>query len=133
MSNWKKFKKKLGDFADKTAGKTRELTDTAALKIKIANKEADRDLEYRKLGKLAVLDQLKSDVLDLAGKVGAGAECDTEILTLKTKVNVSKILVRIVRAGCEACHAACDHQYCQYYRNNLFHCLSLFLFVTLTL
>ena len=53
MSNWKKFKKKLGDLADKTAGKTRELTDTAALKIKIANKEADRDLEYRKLGKLA--------------------------------------------------------------------------------
>ena len=53
MSKWDDFKKSVGSFADKTANKTRELTDTAALKIKIANKEADRDTEYRKLGKLA--------------------------------------------------------------------------------
>ena len=53
MSKWDDFRKSLGDFADKTVNKTRELTDTAALKIKIANKEADRDTEFRNLGKLA--------------------------------------------------------------------------------
>lgn len=52
MSKWENFKKNIGELADKTAKKTRELTDTAALKIKIANKEADRDLEYKKLGKM---------------------------------------------------------------------------------
>lgn len=52
MSKWDDFKKSLGNFADKTVTKTRELTDTASLKIKIANKEADRDIEYKKLGKL---------------------------------------------------------------------------------
>ena len=52
MSKWDDFKKTLGNFADKTVSKTRELTDTASLKIKIANKEADRDIEYKKLGKL---------------------------------------------------------------------------------
>ncbi len=53
MSKWNDFKKSIGTLADKTANKTRELTDTAALKIKIANKEADRDTEYKNLGKLA--------------------------------------------------------------------------------
>ena len=53
MSKWDDFKKSIGDLADKTVNKTRELTDTAALKIKIANKEADRDTEFRTLGKLA--------------------------------------------------------------------------------
>ena len=52
MSKWDDFKKNLGKFADKTVTKTRELTDTASLKIKIANKEADRDIEYKRLGKL---------------------------------------------------------------------------------
>lgn len=52
MSKWDDFKKSLGNFADKTVTKTRELTDTASLKIKIANKEADRDIEYKRLGKL---------------------------------------------------------------------------------
>ena len=40
MSKWENFKKNIGKLADKTAKKTRELTDTAALKLKIANKEA---------------------------------------------------------------------------------------------
>ena len=53
MSKWEDFKKSFGEFADKTVNKTRELTDAAALKIKIAGKEADRDTEYKKLGKLA--------------------------------------------------------------------------------
>jgi hypothetical protein len=52
MSTWEDLKRSLGTIADKTATKTRELTDAAALKIKIANKEADRDLEYKRLGKL---------------------------------------------------------------------------------
>ena len=53
MANWENFKKKVGIFAAKTAKKTVELTDTAALKIKIAAKEADIDLAYRRLGKLS--------------------------------------------------------------------------------
>ena len=52
MSKWDDFKKSLGDLADMTASKTRELADTTSLKIKIANKEADRDAEYKILGKL---------------------------------------------------------------------------------
>lgn len=70
MSKWDEFKKSLGDFADKTVNATRELTDTASLKIKIANKEADRDLEYKNLGKLAYakLRQLEGDE-DLTEKI----------------------------------------------------------------
>ena len=68
MSKWDNLKIKVSEIADKTAKKTRELTDTAALKIKIANKEADRDIEYKKLGKLAYaklkpLDEIDSEAL----------------------------------------------------------------------
>ena len=61
MSKWDNIKKGFGDIADKTVNKTRELTDIASLKIKIANKESDRDIEYRNLGKLtyAKLKKLK--------------------------------------------------------------------------
>ena len=52
MSRWDEIKKSIGVIADKTANKTRELTDTASLKITIASKEADRDAEYKVLGKL---------------------------------------------------------------------------------
>ena len=52
MSKWDEIKKNLGIIADKTATKTRELTDAASLKIKIAAKESDRDTEYKILGKL---------------------------------------------------------------------------------
>lgn len=52
MSRWDDFKKTIDTFTDKAVAKTRELTDTASLKIRIANKEADRDIEYKKLGKL---------------------------------------------------------------------------------
>ena len=52
MSKWDEIKKNLGIIADKTATKTRELTDTASLKIKIAAKESERDTEYKILGKL---------------------------------------------------------------------------------
>ena len=53
MPNWEKIKKNIGNLADKTVNKTKELTDTASLKIKIAGKESDRDIAYKKLGKLA--------------------------------------------------------------------------------
>ena len=53
MANWNDIKKSIGNFADKTATKTRELADTASLKIKIANKESERDIQYKVLGKLA--------------------------------------------------------------------------------
>ena len=53
MPNWEKIKKNIGNIADKTVNKTKELTDTATLKIKIAGKESDRDIAYKKLGKLA--------------------------------------------------------------------------------
>ncbi len=52
MSTWNDIKKSVGLFAERTAAKTRELTDTASLKIKIASHEADRDTEYKKLGRL---------------------------------------------------------------------------------
>lgn len=53
MSKWDSIKRNLGDLADKTVTKTKELTGTASLKLKIANKEADREAEYKRLGKLA--------------------------------------------------------------------------------
>ena len=52
MSRWDNFKSGIGSLAGKTADKTREITGVASIKIKIANKEADRDREYKLLGKL---------------------------------------------------------------------------------
>ena len=60
MSVWNDLKKSVGAIADKTVTKTREITDTASLKLKIASKEADRDTEYKKLGKLTY-QKLKND------------------------------------------------------------------------
>ena len=60
MSMWNDIKKSVGAIADKTVTKTREITDTASLKLKIASKEADRDTEYKKLGKLTYF-KLKND------------------------------------------------------------------------
>jgi hypothetical protein len=77
MSKWDDFKKNLGEIADKTANKTRELTDAAALKIKIANKESDRDLEYKKLGKMtyAKLKNFKgADPEELTAKISESLE-----------------------------------------------------------
>lgn len=63
MSKWDEFKRGIGSLADKTVGKTREITDNATIKMKIASKEADRDQEYRRLGKLtyAKLKKLESN------------------------------------------------------------------------
>ena len=63
MSMWNDIKKSVGAIADKTVTKTREITDTASLKLKIASKEADRDTEYKKLGRLTYR-KLKNDAPD---------------------------------------------------------------------
>lgn len=64
MPNWEKIKKNIENFADKTVNKTKELTDTASLKIKIASKESDRDLAYKKLGKSAYIKLKKLEGFD---------------------------------------------------------------------
>ena len=77
MPNWNDIKKNIGNLADKTAAATRELTDVASLKIKIANKESDRDHEYKHLGKLAYarLRQIKGfDAEQLASDISASLE-----------------------------------------------------------
>ena len=79
MSKWDDFKKSLGNFADKTVTKTRELTDTASLKIKIANKEADRDIEYKRLGKLTY------------AKLKASDSHSTKELTVKISESIEKL------------------------------------------
>ncbi|MBQ9749883.1 MAG: hypothetical protein IJV87_04775 [Clostridia bacterium] len=79
MSKWDDFKKSLGNFADKTVSKTRELTDTASLKIKIANKEADRDIEYKRLGKLTY------------AKLKASDSHSTKELTVKISESIEKL------------------------------------------
>lgn len=79
MSKWDDFKKSLGKFADKTVSKTRELTDTASLKIKIANKEADRDIEYKRLGKLTY------------AKLKASDSHSTKELTVKISESIEKL------------------------------------------
>lgn len=76
MPTWNEIKKSFGELADKTATKTRELTDTASLKIKIASKESERDVEYKALGKLAYvrLRQTEENTNELAEKISASLE-----------------------------------------------------------
>ncbi len=79
MSKWDDFKRSVGYYADKTAKKTRELTDTASLKIKIASKEADRDTEYKNLGRLTY-EKLKNT-----------KSKDTERLTLEISKSIEAL------------------------------------------
>jgi hypothetical protein len=84
MPNWDNIKKNVGNIANKTANKTRELTDTAALKLKIAAKEADRDTEYKRLGKLAYIKLKELDGFDsseLTEKIAASLSSLDKILT----------------------------------------------------
>ena len=77
MPTWNEIKKSLGEIADKTVNATRELTDTAALKIKIANKESECDLEYKNLGRLAYIRLRELDSLaeeNLAEEISASLE-----------------------------------------------------------
>ncbi len=82
MSKWEDIKKSIGSFADKTVAKTKELGDTASLKIKIASKEADRDTEYKRLGKLTYTKLKDIDVSDkeaLTAEISAAIEKLDEI------------------------------------------------------
>ena len=97
MSKWDDFKSGIGSIAGKTADKTREITGAASIKIKIANKEADRDREYKLLGKLAYAKLKKlnvSDAEELTVKISETlAKLDkilAEINTLKAKENEMK-------------------------------------------
>ncbi len=77
MSKWDDIKKSIGAFADKTVEKTKELSDAASLKIKIASKEADRDTEYRTLGKLTYTKLKDIDIADketLTSNISASIE-----------------------------------------------------------
>ena len=109
MSKWDDFKKGFGDFADKTVGKTKEITGSATLKIKIANKEADRDQEYRRLGKLtyAKLKKLNgNDSTELTAKISETmAKIDVimaDIAALKAKedeINAAREAEKAARAA----------------------------------
>lgn len=97
MPSWDKIKKNLGNLADKTVTKTMELSDTASLKIKIASKESDRDIAYKKLGKLAYvkLKRLEGcDSAELTEKIGKTLEeLDTllsELAALKAEDETRK-------------------------------------------
>lgn len=107
MPGWDDIKKGLGALADKTASKTRELTDTASLKIKIASKEADRDAEYKILGKLtyAKLKQYKgcetvteriSETIERLDKINA------ELAALKAEEKARRDAKEAAKAAKEA-------------------------------
>ncbi len=92
MSKWDDFKKSVGVIADKTATKTRELTDTASLKIKIASREADRDTEYKKLGRLTYSKLKTTDArysesltLDISKVIEKLDEINSELDTLRAE------------------------------------------------
>lgn len=81
MSKWDNIKSGFESFAGKTADKTKELTTAASIKIKIANKEADRDREYKILGRLtyaklkglniATPDELTAKISESLAKIDA--------------------------------------------------------------
>lgn len=84
MSKWDNFKSGIGSLAGKTADKTREITGVASIKIKIANKEADRDREYKLLGKLTYAKLKKislGDGEDLTARISETLEKLDKILS----------------------------------------------------
>ena len=106
MSTWNDIKKTIGLVAEKTATKTRELTDTASLKIKIASREADRDTEYKRLGKLTYT-KLKSE-----------SEESSESLTIEISQSIEKLdeinaEINSLRAEEEARRAAKEEEKAQ--------------------
>ena len=90
MSKWDDFKKSVGIIADKTVSKTRELTDTASLKIKIATKEADRDAEYKTLGKLTYAKLKKLNIPDAESVTERISESIEKINTLNAEISALK-------------------------------------------
>ena len=106
MSKWDEFKKGIGSFADKTVGKTREITDSATIKIKIANKEADRDQEYRRLGKLTYAKLKKLNVSDSAKLTEMISEVMARIDVIMADIAALKAREEEIKAAKEAEKAA---------------------------
>lgn len=106
MSKWNDFKKSVGILAEKTVSKTRELTDTASLKIKIATKEADRDTEYKILGKLTYAKLKKLSMPNNEPITERISETIERIDTLNTEINALKAEEKARRDAKEAEKAA---------------------------
>lgn len=106
MSKWDYFKKSVGIIADKTVSKTRELTDTASLKIKIATKEADRDAEYKALGKLTYARLKKLNIPGAESITERISGCIEKIDTLNAEISALKAQEKAKRAAKEAEKAA---------------------------
>lgn len=119
MSKWDDFKSGISSLAGKTANKTRELTGAASIKIKIANKEADRDREYKLLGKLTYA-KLKNislnDGEDLTAKISETLEkLDGILLDIKTlkhqeaELKSSKEAERVAREEAKRAKEAAEY------------------------
>ena len=106
MSKWDEFKKGFGDFADKTVGKTKEITGSATLKIKIANKEAERDQEYRRLGKLTYAKLKKLEINDSAELTAKISEVMARIDKIMAEIAALKAKEEEIKAAKEAEKAA---------------------------
>ena len=106
MSKWDDFKKSVGIIADRTVSKTRELTDTASLKIKIATKEADRDTEYKVLGKLTYAKLKKLSLNESEPITERISETIERIDALNAEINSLKAEEKARRAAKEAEKAA---------------------------
>ena len=106
MSKWDDFKKSVGIIADRTVAKTRELTDTASLKIKIASKEADRDTEYKVLGKLAYAKLKKLALSDSGSVTERISETIERIDKLNAEISALKAEEKARQAAKEAEKAA---------------------------
>ena len=106
MSKWDDFKKSVGVIADITVAKTRELTDTASLKIKIATKEADRDAEYKTLGKLTYAKLKGLSLPDSESITERISESIDKIEALNTELSALKAEEKARREAKEAERAA---------------------------
>lgn len=106
MSKWDDFKSSIGSFAGKTADKTREITGAASIKIKIANKEADRDREYKLLGKLAYAKLKKLNVSDAEELTAKISETLTKLDKILSEINALKSKEDEMKAAKEAEKAA---------------------------
>ena len=106
MSKWDNFKSGIENLAGKTADKTKELTGSAAIKIKIANKEADRDREYKLLGKLAYAKLKKLNVSDAAELTQKISDSLAKLDSIHAELNALKQKEEAMKAAKEAEKAA---------------------------
>ena len=106
MSKWENFKSGIGSLAGKTADKTRELTGVASIKIKIANKEADRDREYKLLGKLTYAKLKKINVNDGEDLTARISETLEKLDKILSEINALKQREAELKANKEADRAA---------------------------